>query len=227
MQATLYDQAGTEVGTVELNEYIFGITPNVSVMHQMMLLQQANARQGTASTKTRGMVAGSTRKIYRQKGTGRARQGGIRAPHHAGGGVVFGPHPRKYTQRMPKKMRRLAVRSALSAKQKDGQLKFVTGLALDVPRTKEMIAVLDNLQLGQGKTLIVLPEKNEALIRSASNLPNVKTLLAGYLNVIDLLTYDNVVVPQASLAHIEQWLGSTARIRGGATTPFAAEGEEE
>ena len=128
MQATLYSQAGAEIGTVELDEYIFGIEPNIPVMHQMMVLQQANARQGTHNTRTRGQVRGSTRKIYRQKGTGRARQGAIRAPHHSGGGVVFGPHPRDYTKRMPRKMRRLAVRSALSAKAAAGELRFVDAL---------------------------------------------------------------------------------------------------
>lgn len=211
MQATLYNQAGAEVGAVDLNEYIFGIRPNVPVMHQMMVLQQANARQGTSNTRTRGQVRGSTRKIYRQKGTGRARQGGIRAPHHSGGGVVFGPHPRKYTQSMPKKMRRLAVRSALSAKHADGQIRFVDVLQMDAPRTKAMVEVLRNLQVSDVKTLIVMSEKDENISRSASNLPNVKTLLAGYLNVIDLLKYDVVLMPQAALAHIEGWLGEQAR----------------
>ena len=209
MQATLYNQAGTEVGTVELDEYIFGITPNIPVMHQMMVLQRANARQGTASTKTRGEVRGSTRKIYRQKGTGRARQGGIRAPHHAGGGVAFGPKPRKYTKAMPKKMRRLAVRSALSAKLADGSIRFVDALSIETPRTKAMIEVLNNLQIGEAKALIVLGNKNEAITRSANNLPHVKTLLANYLNVIDLLKHDVIVLPQAALATIEGWLGQT------------------
>jgi len=211
MQATLYNQAGTEIGAIELSEYIFGIKPNVPVMHQMMVLQQANARQGTSNTRTRGQVRGSTRKIYRQKGTGRARQGGIRAPHHSGGGVVFGPHPRKYTQSMPKKMRRLAVRSALSAKHSDGQIRFVDAINMDGPRTKAMVEVLRNLQLGEAKTLIVLSEKDENIVRSASNLPQVKTLLAGYLNVVDLLKYDVVVVPQAALTQIENWLGDGQR----------------
>jgi large subunit ribosomal protein L4 len=207
MQATLYNQAGAEVGTVELDEYIFGVKPNVPVMHQMMLLQRANARQGTHNTRTRGQVKGSTRKLYRQKGTGRARQGSIRAPHHSGGGVVFGPHPRKYTQRMPKKMRRLAVRSALSAKQADGQIRFVDALAMEAPRTKGMIEILQNLQAGDAKTLIVLPRKDEIVVRSASNLPNVKTLLASYLNVIDLLKYDLIVMPQEALTIVNGWLG--------------------
>ena len=207
MQATLYNQAGAEVGTVDLDEYIFGIKPNTPVMHQMLVLQQANARQGTANTRTRGQVRGSTRKLYRQKGTGRARQGAIRAPHHSGGGVVFGPHPRKYTQAMPKKMRRLAVRSALSAKHADGQLRFVDTLAMDAPRTKAMLEVLRNLQLDEAKTLIVLSAKDENISRSANNLPNVKTLLASYLNIIDLFKYDYVIVPQAALTQIEGWLG--------------------
>ncbi len=213
MQATLYNQAGAEVGTVELDEYIFGIKPNIPVMHQMMVLQRANARQGTASTKSRGQVRGSTRKLYRQKGTGRARQGSIRAPHHSGGGVAFGPKPRKYTQSMPKKMRRLAVRSALSAKQADGSIRFIDALSMETPRTKAMIEVLNNLQIGEAKALIVLGTKNDAITRSANNLPQVKTLLANYLNVIDLLKHDVIVLPQAALETIESWLGET-----GATT---------
>ena len=223
MQATLYNQAGAEVGTVDLDEYIFGIKPNMPVMHQMLVLQQANARQGTANTRTRGQVRGSTRKLYRQKGTGRARQGAIRAPHHSGGGVVFGPHPRKYTQAMPKKMRRLAVRSALSAKQADGQLRFVDTLAMDTPRTKAMLEVLRNLQLDEAKTLIVLSAKDENISRSANNLPNVKTLLASYLNIIDLFKYDYVIVPQAALTQIEGWLGE----RRGQADGDAAEVEDE
>lgn len=207
MQATLYNQSGAQIGTIELDDYIFGIEPNVPVMHQMLVLQNANARQGTHSTRTRGEVSGSTRKLYRQKGTGRARQGAIRAPHHSGGGVVFGPKPRKYTQRMPRKMRRLAVRSALSAKQRDGAIRFVDRLQLETIRTKAMLEVLRAFELERQKTLIVLPEKDETLIRSANNLPNVKTLLAMYLNVRDLLTYDVVIMPQAALEQVNAWLG--------------------
>jgi large subunit ribosomal protein L4 len=220
MQATLYNQAGAEVGTVELDEYIFGIKPNVPVMHQMMVLQRANARQGTAATRGRGEVRGSTRKLYRQKGTGRARQGSIRAPHHSGGGVAHGPHPRKYTQSMPKKMRRLAVRSALSAKLADGSIKFVDAIAMDVPRTKAMIEVLRNLEINEAKALIVLDAKNDAITRSANNLPQVKTLLANYLNVIDLLKHDVIVLPQAALTTINNWLGQTG------TTTTAEESAE-
>lgn len=213
MQATLYSQAGAQIGSIELDDYIFGIEPNIPVMHQMMVMQQANARQGTHNTRTRGQVRGSTRKIYRQKGTGRARQGGIRAPHHSGGGVVFGPHPRDYTKRMPRKMRRLAVRSALSAKQAAGELRFIDTLALDVIRTKAVVELLNGFNLGKQKTLIVLADKspaNEILARSANNLPYVKTLNAMYLNIRDLLKYDVVLLPQASLEKINAWLGNSA-----------------
>ena len=211
MQATLYNQTGAEVGTIELDDYIFGITPNVPVMHQMLVLQNANARQGTHSTKTRGEVQGSTRKIYRQKGTGRARQGAIRAPHHSGGGVVFGPKPRDYTQRMPRKMRRLAVRSALSAKLADGSIRFVDALAMDEPRTKAMIEVIEAFNPDKRKTLLVLPERDENVVRSANNLPYVKTLNAMYLNVRDLLQYDHIVLPQAALDKINRWLGQNSQ----------------
>ena len=210
MEAKLYNQAGEEVGTLELQDYIFGIDPNMPVMHQAMVRQQANARLGTHSTKTRGEVAGSTRKLYRQKGTGRARQGAIRAPHHSGGGVVHGPKPRKYTKDMPRKMRRLAVRSALSVKQAEGQILFIEDLQLDAPRTKDMITMLANLPLKakEGKTLIALPGRDENIQYSARNLPGVKTLHAAYLNVVDLLTYDNLVLPKSALQIVESILGN-------------------
>jgi large subunit ribosomal protein L4 len=223
MQATLYSQAGAQIGTVDLDDYIFGIEPNVPVMHQMMVLQQANARKGTHSTRTRGEVRGSTRKLYRQKGTGRARQGGIRAPHHSGGGVVFGPKPRDYTKRMPVKMRRLAVRSALSAKHAAGEIRFVDALALEAIRTKAMVEVLNGFDLGKTKTLVVLPDKNETIIRSANNLPNVKTLNAMYLNVIDLLKYDYVLLPQAALDKINAWLGKNQPVQSETDAEEAAE----
>jgi large subunit ribosomal protein L4 len=206
MEATLYNQSGDQVGSITLDEYIFGITPNISVMHQYMLMQRNNARAGTQNTRGRGEVKGSTRKIYRQKGTGRARQGSVRAPHRKGGGVAHGPHPRKYTQAMPRKMRRLAVRSALSAKQAASAIHFVDQLTFEQPRTKAMIDCLSALQLS-GSTLIVLSAKNEAVERSASNLPAVKTLLANYLNVIDLLKYDNVLMVQPAVAIAEGILG--------------------
>lgn len=207
MEAKLFNQSGAEIGTIQLAEDIFGIEPNVPVMHQAMVRQQANARLGTHSTRGRGDVAGSTRKLYRQKGTGRARQGSVRAPHRKGGGVAHGPHPRSYRQAMPRKMRRLAVRSALSAKHAANEILFVEGLSFEQPRTKDMLACLLGLQLS-GKTLIVLDSKDENVQRSANNLPGVKTLLAHYLNVIDLLSYDNVVISRAAVDVVESYLSS-------------------
>ncbi len=206
MEATIYNQSGESVGTIQLSEYIFGITPNIPVMHQYVLMQQNNARLGTHNTRGRGDVVGSTRKLYRQKGTGRARQGSVRAPHRKGGGVAHGPHPRKYTQSMPRKMRRLAVRSALSAKYADQAIRFVDGISLDRPRTKDMMACLKALNL-TGSTLLVLDRKNENIQRSAGNLPEVKTLLAHYLNVFDLLKYDNIVMLQPAVDVVESYLG--------------------
>jgi large subunit ribosomal protein L4 len=208
MEAPLFTQAGEQLGVIQLDDYIFGIAPNVPVMHQYVVMQQANARQGTHNTRGRGEVAGSTKKLYRQKGTGRARQGSIRAPHRKGGGIAHGPHPRKYTQAMPRKMRRLAVRSALSAKLAANEMRFVDALSFAQPRTKDMLACLQALELS-GSTLIVVDRKDENLERSASNLPKVKTLLAHYLNVIDLLRHDNIVVSQAAVEVIASYLSNS------------------
>lgn len=209
MEAKLLNQAGDEIGTLELQDYIFGIEPNIPVMHQAMVRQLANARLGTQSTKTRGEVRGSTRKIYRQKGTGRARQGAIRAPHHAGGGVAHGPKPRKYTKAMPRKMRRLAVRSALSVKYAEGQIIFLDDLSMTTPRTKDFLAMLAGFPLQGKRTLIALGEKNDNVSNSARNVPNVKTLLASYLNVVDLLKYDTLILPKSALSVVETILGKS------------------
>jgi large subunit ribosomal protein L4 len=206
MEATLYNQSGQQIGTISLTESVFGIVPNVSVMHQYMLMQNANGRSGTHNTRGRGEVAGSTRKIYRQKGTGRARQGSIRASHRKGGGVAHGPHPRKYTKAMPRKMRRLAVRSALSAKYAANAIHFVDSIAFERPRTKDMAECLKALNIS-GSALIVLAAKDDSVQRSASNLPEVRTLLANYLNVVDLLKYDHVVMVQPAVAIAEGILG--------------------
>jgi large subunit ribosomal protein L4 len=213
MQATLYNQGGEQIGLIDLNDYLFGVTPNVPLMHQYVVMQAANKRQGTQSTKGRGEVKGSTRKIYRQKGTGRARQGTIRAPHHMGGGIAHGPHPRSYRLNMPRKMRRLAVRSALSAKYAAEAIRFVDSLVFERPRTKDAVALLAAHGFTTGKTLIVVDSKNEQnqiVQRSANNLPHVKTLLASYLNVRDLLQFDHIILPQAAIAVIEGILGNGA-----------------
>src|SRR5262249_38130708 len=221
MEAKLFNQTGDEVGTIQLAEYIFGIEPNIPVMHQAVVRQQANARHGTHNTRGRGEVAGSTRKLYRQKGTGRARQGSVRAPHRKGGGVAHGPHPRSYQKDMPRKMRRLAVRSALSSKYAADEIRFVDALAFEQPRTKDMLACLASLQL-DGKPLIVLDQRDENVQRSANNLPGVKTLLAHYLNVIDLLSYDNVLISRAVVDTVESYLG-----QGAATADEAADAEAD
>lgn len=206
MQVPLFNQAGEQIGTTELRDDIFGIEPNGVVMHQALVRQLANARQGTSDTKTRAEVAGGGSKPWRQKGTGRARQGSTRAPHWRHGGIAFGPTPRSYRQDMPKKMRRLALRSALSAKAADGQIRVVDDLKLDAPKTRDMETILGSLSI-QSSALILLPEANPNLQKSAANIPDVKTLRANYLNVRDLLGYDFVVMPLSAVKTIEGYLG--------------------
>jgi large subunit ribosomal protein L4 len=205
MEAKLFNQAGAEVGTIQVADSIFGIEPNVPVMHQAMVRQQANARMGTHNTRGRGEVAGSTRKLFRQKGTGRARQGSVRAPHRKGGGIAHGPHPRSYEQAMPRKMRRLAVRSALSAKYAADEIRFVDQWAFEQPRTKDFVSSLASLNLA-GKTLVVIDRKDENLQKSAGNVTGVKTLLAHYVNVIDLLSFDTVIISRAAADVLASYL---------------------
>ncbi len=207
MLATVYNTAGEAVGEYELQDYIFGIKPNRGVMHQALERQLANARQGTHKTKTRGEVRGGGKKPWRQKGTGRARHGSIRSPIWVGGGTVFGPRPRKYEKRMPRKMRRLALRSALSAKYRAGQIVLVDEIAMERPKTREMVNILDNLTGGQGSAVILLPAGDMAIQKSVSNLPWAKTLHVQYLNIRDLLGYDYVIIPLAALKVIEGILG--------------------
>ena len=220
MEAKIFNQSGDEVGIIQLADYIFGIEPNMPVMHQAMVRQQANARLGTSNTLRRGEVQGSTRKLYKQKGTGRARAGSIRAPNRKGGGVAHGPHPRSYRQDMPRKMRRLAVRSALSAKFAADEIRFVDGWSFERPRTKDFLNSLSSLQI-DGKTLIVLDQRDAVVQKSANNLAGVKTLMAHYLNVIDLLNFDTVVISRAAVDVIESYLGQG----DSATDADAANGE--
>jgi len=202
MQAELITMTGESAGSIELDDTVWSIEPNIGVMHQALVMQQANARLGTHDTKTRGEVRGGGRKPWRQKGTGRARQGSTRSPQWVGGGVVWGPHPRDYSQGMPKKMRILAIRSALSAKMRDERVIFMDGLSEVEPKTKAMKDVLDRLPESRSY-LIVMPEKIEAIERAASNLPNARTMLASYLNVRDLLKYDRIIVTRESVEIIE------------------------
>jgi large subunit ribosomal protein L4 len=202
LQVDVVNTDGAVVGQTELDETVWGIEPHISVMHQALMLQLANARLGTHQTKTRGMVRGGGKKPWRQKGTGRARQGSTRAPQWIGGGVVWGPHPRKYTHRMPKQMRRLAIRSALSAKVRDDRLTVIQGLDAIEPRTKVMKALLERLPESRS-VLIVMPEKIEVIEKSSGNLPDVRTIMASFLNVRDVLKYDRLLVTQEAIPVIE------------------------
>jgi large subunit ribosomal protein L4 len=198
--------AGETVGEIELLDSVFGASVNQPLMHQALLRQLANARLGTHKTKGRSEVAGGGRKPWKQKGTGRARQGSTRAAQWRGGGIIFGPTPRSYEQRMPKKMRQGAVRSALSVKASDQKIVVLDDLSMAEPKTREMALMLQRLSV-DSSALILMPESDLAVEKSANNLPDVKLLRAHYLNVRDLLSYDYVVIPKAALAVIEEIWG--------------------
>lgn len=207
MRVTVRNMMGETVGEVDLRDDVFGIEPNTAVMHQALVRQLANARLGTHKAKTRAEVSGGGQKPWRQKGTGRARQGSIRSPLWKGGGVVGGPVPRSYAQKMNRKMRRLALRSALSVKAADSQLFVMDSLDMAQPKTKEMAAVLDRLNI-DSTALILLPEANPNVELSARNLPYVKTLRANCLNVRDLLRYEYLVMPLGVVDTIYATLGT-------------------
>jgi large subunit ribosomal protein L4 len=206
MQVPVYNVQGEQVSETELRDDIFAVAVNKALMHQALLRQMANARLGTHKAKSRGEVSGGGRKPWRQKGTGRARQGSIRAPHWRGGGTVFGPTPRSYEQKMPRKMRRQALRSALSVKVSGAQVMVLDALDMSEPKTKEVLGILQNLGI-DSSALILLPQRDEAILRSVRNLPEVRTLVAQYLNVRDLLKHDYILMPLASLEVIEGILG--------------------
>lgn len=204
MQLPVFDLTAKEVGNQDLDDSVFGIEPNVPVMHQAHLRQRANARLGTSNTLTRGKVRGGGRKPWRQKGTGRARQGSIRSPQWRGGGVVFGPHQRSYNQDMPKKMRRLAIRSVLSVKALDEQIVVVKGLNQIEPKTKSMQELLKLLPASQRSTLIVIGADGdfEQVYRAAGNLDDVKIIRAGYVNIHDVLTHERLVLTTEAVESI-------------------------
>ena len=201
----VFDKAGKEAGTVDLPDSVFGVKPHRAVLHEVLVAQLAGRRAGTHSARTRGEVAGSTRKIYRQKGTGRARHGSRKAPIFRGGGITFGPRPRSYAQDIPKKTRRLALRSALSAKAAAGQMVAVQSAALDVPKTRELVALVNRLPVA-GVTLFVTPQADAVLMRAAANLSDVRVRTARGLTVYDVLSADYVVlVTDAVPAIAEVW----------------------
>ena len=202
-QTTLYDKTGAPVGSVELSDELFAAPVNAAVLHQVVTAQLAGRRMGTHDTKTRGEVRGGGKKPYRQKGTGRARQGTKSAPHYRGGGAVFGPHPRSYEQRLPKKMRRLALRGALTAKLGDEAIRIVDAFALERIKTRDFAGILTALN-ATGRVLIVAPAGDEQLRLSTRNLPTVEVILADSLNVVDLLKADLVLIEQPALARMEE-----------------------
>ena len=198
----LYNIAGQEIGTVKLSDEIFAQEVNQAALHTVVRAYLANQRQGTQSALTRAEVSGGGIKPWRQKGTGRARQGSTRSPQWRHGGVVFAPKPRDYRVSVNKKVKRLAMKSALSSKVNDGSLIVFDALELAAPKTKEMIKVLDAVKVN--KALVVLPEKNETVERATGNIPNVKATLVGTLNVYEILQYDTLILTKDSLAKIEQ-----------------------
>jgi len=210
MQVPVRNMAGDQVGTIELSPAIFEVEVNTGLIHQAYVRQMANARLGTHKTKSRGEVDLTKAKWYRQKGTGRARHGARSAPIFVGGGVAHGPRPRDYSKKMPRKMRRQALRSVLSALAQDDQIVVVDELKRDTPKTSAMRAILSNLT-GDQKTLVLMAERDDAVERSNRNLGNARVLRASYLNVRDLLSADRVVIPQAALDVIESFLGTAAQ----------------
>jgi large subunit ribosomal protein L4 len=203
-----YDANGERSGRVRLPESVFGQQPNMAVMHQAYVRQLANARQGTAKTKRRGEVSGGGAKPYRQKGTGRARHGSNREPSMVGGGTVFGPQPRSFAQRMPRKMRRLALCSALSVKAGERKVSVLEGFDIEEPRTKVMEDLLRAVGI-DATGLIVLPAPNEVVARSAGNLPWAKVILAQNLNLYDIFTHDQLVIAKDALVQIEETFASS------------------
>jgi large subunit ribosomal protein L4 len=199
----VYDIAGKKVDTVELKDEVFGIEPNEAVVHSVLVNYLANQRQGTQSTKTRAEVSGGGRKPWRQKGTGRARQGSIRAPQWIKGGIALGPKPRSYKYTVNKKEKRLAIKSVLSSKVLEKELTVVNEIKLKEIKTKEMQKALNNLKV-EGKTLILLPEKNETVQKSARNIEGVKTTLVNTINVYDLLKYKNLVITLDTVKKLEE-----------------------
>jgi large subunit ribosomal protein L4 len=203
-KTTLYSRTGEEIGEVELSEELFSAPINTAVLHQVVTAQLAGRHLGTHSTKKRGEVAGGGKKPYRQKGTGRARQGSTRSPQFRGGGVVFGPQPRSYVQRLPRQMRRLALCGALTAKLDDDAIRVIDGFGIEEPKTRELVDILGALGRADGRVLIVAPDTDATLILSARNLPKVEVIRADSLNVVALLNADTVLIEQTALSRMEE-----------------------
>jgi len=202
-KVTVYNVEGNAVGELELSDSIFGIEPNIHVLHTAVVMQQASLRSGTHKTKGRSEVSGGGRKPWRQKGTGRARHGSIRAPQWKGGGTVFGPQPRKYGFKLPKKVRRLAIKSALSSKVKDNELIVLDQLTLSRPKTKDFVKILNNLKVDR-KALVVTADYDENVALSARNIPGVKLVAADGINVLDVMVHDRLIITKDAVAKVEE-----------------------
>lgn len=202
-QVTMLKMDGTEAGSIELKDDIFGIEVNQNAVHAVIVNYLANQRQGTQSAKTRGDVRGGGRKPFRQKGTGRGRQGSSTSPNQIGGGIVFAPKPRDYRYTLPKKLRRLAMKSALSSKVEEKEIIVLDSLKMDAPKTKEMLKVLENVKAAK-KALIVTDIKDETVIRSAANIPGVKTTMVGEMNVYDIVNHQSLIVTKDAVTRIEE-----------------------
>jgi len=203
LKVKMYDMTGKELGTKDLSEAVFGIEPNMAVLHEAVKNYLANQRQGTQSTLTRTEVAGGGRKPWRQKGTGHARQGSTRAPHWYHGGVALGPKPRDYSYALNRKVKKLAFRSAFSAKVKENEMMVIDNMTMDEFKTKDIVKLLSALGV-EKKALIVLPEVNEKVIKSAANIPGVKTAVVGSLNVYDILNYNNFIIAAEAVEKLEE-----------------------
>jgi large subunit ribosomal protein L4 len=206
VQISVYNNAGQEIDKIDIDEAIFGVEPNEAVVHQALVRQLANSRQGTADTKTRREVSGSSRKLYRQKHTGMARAGNRRSPLRRGGGIIFGPHPRSYRQAMPKKMRRLAIRSILSARVAGEELKVIDSFGLEEPKTKQMVQVLQALGI-KAPALLVTAELDMTVFKAARNIAKVKTMPANMLNVVDLISHNTLLMTVDAVRLVETMLG--------------------
>lgn len=213
MQVSVHNTAGKVIDQIEVDEAVFGVQPNEAVVHQALVRQRANARQGTADTKTRREVFGSGRKMYRQKHTGMARAGTRRSPLRRGGGIVFGPHPRSYRQTMPKKMRRLALRSVLSSKLAEEQLRVVDSFGLEQPQTKQVEQILKALSI-DSSALLVTAQVDMNVVKSARNIEMVKTLPADMLNVVDLLSHDMLIMTVDAVRRVEEVWGKGRVVAG-------------
>lgn len=205
MNIPVYNMAGEVVRNIDISDAVFAQVANDALVHQALITQRANARQGTSDTKTRSEVAGSTKKLYAQKHTGRARAGSIKSGLRRGGGIIFGPHPRDLSVVMPKKMRRLAIRCVLSSKASEQGLLVLDSLTMDEPKTKEIVKLMKALNVTSA--ILALPEVDDIIIKSARNLPKVKTMPARQLNVADMLAYDKLLMTEAALRQIEELWG--------------------